>query len=264
MHRPDYGIDAPGLVRAFFSIGGITLILSLGLILGFATLRGWAAMLALTLMVIAIYTLGMGFFMVRYSRVTKLIEREQLLRLIPLTGSEQVLDVGCGRGLLLVEVAKRLTDGKAVGIDIWRAEDQSCNHAAATFENATFEGVKDRVEIHTADMRQLPFSDESFHAVVSHWAIHNLEKAKDRSMAFDEIHRVLKPSGWILIADIENSAEYQTAFDRLELINIRQINANMKTNLMRAISFGSFYPTAILAQKPPMDGKKDSEVRMRG
>lgn len=254
MPRADYGIDAPGLVRAFFSIGAIALTLSLGLILVFTTHGGWAAGLAIPLMVIAIYTLGMGFFMVHYSRVTKLHDGKKLIGLLPLTGSEQILDVGCGRGLLLVEVAKRLTDGKAVGIDIWRAEDQSCNNAAATLENATFEGVKDRVEIHTADMRQLPFSDESFHAVVSHWVIHNLEKAEDRSKALNEAHRVLKPSGWILIADIECHAEYHNALAQLGLINMRLINTNVGTALMRAVSFGSFYPTAILAQKPPMDG----------
>jgi len=76
MQRPDYGIDAPGLVRAFFSIGGIALTLSLGLILGFATHRGWAAVLAVPLMVIAIYTISMGCFMIHYSRVTKLGDRE--------------------------------------------------------------------------------------------------------------------------------------------------------------------------------------------
>lgn len=264
MQRPDYGIDAPGLVRAFFSIGGIALTLSLGLILVFASHRGWAALLAVPLMVIAIYTISMGFFMVHYSRVTKLRDREQFLGVIPLTGSEQVLDVGCGRGLLLIEAAKRLPHGKAVGIDIWRAEDQSENHAAAALENATLEGVKDRVEIHTTDMRQIPFSEESFHAVVSHWAIHNLDKAEDRSLALNEIIRVLKPSGWVLIADIENSEEYQSAFARHGLINIRVINANRGTAMMKAVSFGSFYPTAVLAQKPLRTSTQDSEVRMRG
>lgn len=108
MKRPDYGIDAPGLVRAFFSIGGIALTLSLGLILVFASHRGWTAVLTVPVMMIALYTISMGCFMVHYSKVTKLRDREQFLGLIPLAGSEQVLDVGCGRGLLLIEAAKRL------------------------------------------------------------------------------------------------------------------------------------------------------------
>ena len=38
-----------------------------------------------------------------------------------LTGDEKVLDVGCGRGLLLIGAAKRLKSGKATGIDVWDA-----------------------------------------------------------------------------------------------------------------------------------------------
>jgi len=38
-----------------------------------------------------------------------------------------VLDVGCGRGLLLIGAARRLTTGKAVGVDIWQAEDRVGN-----------------------------------------------------------------------------------------------------------------------------------------
>jgi predicted nicotinamide N-methyase len=40
----------------------------------------------------------------------------------------QVLDVGTGRGLLLIAAAKKLSgSGRAVGIDIWKASDLSEN-----------------------------------------------------------------------------------------------------------------------------------------
>jgi cyclopropane fatty-acyl-phospholipid synthase-like methyltransferase len=44
-----------------------------------------------------------------------------------LRGDETVLDVGYGRGLHLIGAAKRLTTGKAPGVDIWQAEDLSGN-----------------------------------------------------------------------------------------------------------------------------------------
>jgi cyclopropane fatty-acyl-phospholipid synthase-like methyltransferase len=54
-----------------------------------------------------------------------------LLDRIEWTGQEEVLDVGCGRGLMLIGAAKRLTTGKATGIDIWQAEDLSGNRPEA-------------------------------------------------------------------------------------------------------------------------------------
>ena len=35
------------------------------------------------------------------------------------------LDIGCGRGLMLIGAAKRLMTGKAMGIDVWHAQDQA-------------------------------------------------------------------------------------------------------------------------------------------
>ena len=65
----------------------------------------------------------MGCLMVYYSRIVKLREREPQPDLLPLTGREQVLDVGCGRGLMAVAAARRLPGGKVVSINTWRAED---------------------------------------------------------------------------------------------------------------------------------------------
>ena len=115
--------------------------------------------------------------MVWSSRSGKVRDRERLLDAISFGGAERVLDVGRGRGLMLIGAAKRLTPGgggRAVGVDIWQAEDLSGNWPEATLENARLEGVLDRVEVKTADMRKLPFDDASFEVVVSSKAIHNV------------------------------------------------------------------------------------------
>lgn len=44
----------------------------------------------------------------------------RLLDELGLRGDEQVLDVGCGRGAVLMAVARRLPAGRAVGADVWR------------------------------------------------------------------------------------------------------------------------------------------------
>ncbi len=50
------------------------------------------------------------------------LERHWLLDQLPIQGNERILDIGCGRGLLLIGAAQRLTTGKAIGIDIWTVD----------------------------------------------------------------------------------------------------------------------------------------------
>jgi ubiquinone/menaquinone biosynthesis C-methylase UbiE len=122
-----------------------------------------------------------------------------------LMGNEQLLDLGCGRGAVLIEAARRLPQGRAVGADLW-TKDQSGNGADATLANAAAAGVADRVEVHTADMTSLPFADGSFDVVTSALAIHNIAAQEDRYRAVDEALRVLRPGGQLLIADISFQA----------------------------------------------------------
>ena len=117
-----------------------------------------------------------------------------------LQGNEQLLDLGCGRGAVLIEAARRLPAGRAVGADLW-SRDQSGNSPEATLANAAAAGVADRVEVHTADMTALPFADGSFDVVTSALAIHNIPSAEGRYRAVDEAIRVLRPGGQLLIAD---------------------------------------------------------------
>lgn len=93
---------------------------------------------------------------------------------LQLRGDERLLDIGCGRGALLLLGARRLPAGRAVGVDVWRRRDQTGNSRAAAERNATAEGIRDRVEFVDADARDLPFPKGSFDVVVSNLAIHNI------------------------------------------------------------------------------------------
>jgi ubiquinone/menaquinone biosynthesis C-methylase UbiE len=117
-----------------------------------------------------------------------------------LRGNEQLLDLGCGRGAVLIAAARRLPSGRAVGADRW-TRDQSGNSPEVTLANAAAAGVADRVEVHTADMTALPFPDGSFDVVTSALAIHNIPTPGGRYRAVDEAMRVLRPGGQLLIAD---------------------------------------------------------------
>jgi arsenite methyltransferase len=125
-----------------------------------------------------------------------------------LTGAEQVLDLGCGRGAVLLTVGRRLTTGTAVGLDLWQAKDQSGNTEAATRRNADAEGLTDRIDLVTGDMRALPFDDARFDLVVSSLAVHNIPGADDRGTAVTEALRVLRPDGRLLLADAMHTDAY--------------------------------------------------------
>jgi arsenite methyltransferase len=125
----------------------------------------------------------------------------QLLDELDLRGDEQVLDVGCGRGAVLMLAARRVPAGRAVGADVWRRRDQSGNSRAATERNAVAEGVAGRVELVNADARDLPFPAGSFDVVVSSLAISNIRDAGGRAQALREAVRVLRPGGRLRIVD---------------------------------------------------------------
>src|SRR5438309_6609809 len=209
----DYGIDAPYVIRNLLIGGGLALILFLLGITGIWSGRvGPLRFGIIGFLWMAVGLIATGFWMWWSSRYGKVREREKLLSLVTWRGDEQVLDVGCGRGLLLVGAAKRLTTGTATGIDVWQSEDLSGNKLEATIENAKREGVDGRVNVKTTDMRKMPFADATFDIIVSRAAIHNLYSADDRAAAVREIARVLKPGGHALIDDIRHPGEYTSVF----------------------------------------------------
>jgi arsenite methyltransferase len=175
-----------------------------------------------------LWTTGAGLLltagvMVWGSKVGKLRLREKVLDQISWKGNEQVLDVGCGHGLMLIGAAKRLTTGgKVIGIDIWQTEDQAGNSPAATRANLACEGVSDRAEILGADARAIPFGDGTFDVIVSSWALHNIYDVAERTRAVREICRVLKAGGKLAVTDIRHSAEYAAEFERAGLVKVRR------------------------------------------
>jgi SAM-dependent methyltransferase len=201
-------------------------------------------------LIVAAYVFFMGLYMTYGSRIGKLRTREKLLDLAaaqrPWRGNDAVLDVGCGRGLMLVGAARRLKTGQAVGIDLWRAEDQADNSPEAAQANARREGVSDRIRIDTGDARRLPYMDSSFDAVLSHWVVHNLPGPNDRRRALDEMLRVLRPGGVLVLADIANTGEYRTYLSSKGLADLHFISGGAEAAIMGALSGGSYRPQALI------------------
>lgn len=208
--KPDYGQDAPVVVKRMFTRGAWAIGVA---ILMYVVNHGQYPDVSVTILtvlgIIGAIFWAQGAFMIWSSRVAKLALRDRLLDSLALKGDEKVLDVGCGRGLMLIGAAKRLKSGKATGIDIWSQQDLSGNSADATRQNAKIEGVSDRVRIENGDARKLVYPDSHYDVVVSTLAIHNISEKADRDTAIREMWRVLKPGGRLLIYDIFHTGAYE-------------------------------------------------------
>lgn len=221
--RADYGIDAPPVVRNLIVGGVLGLLIAAGIhVAGGDQQAGLLRSLFRTGLFAGTAWIATALHMIYGSRVRKLRLRDQLLDELKLRGDEVALDVGCGRGLMLLGAAKRLPRGRAMGIDLWQTVDQSGNSLETTQRNAELEGVSDRVMLHTADARNLPFPDATFNLIVSTWALHNIPSREGRAQAVREIVRVLSPGGRLLLVDIQYSRDYVKVLREAGISNARR------------------------------------------
>ena len=108
---------------------------------------------------------------------------------------DRVLDVGCGTGRLAMTFAERVAPtGSVAGVDA----------AAEMIERATSRARKQQVPVafQVAFAQRLPFPNATFDAVACTLALHHVAE-DDQQSAVQEMHRVLKPEGRLLIAEFD-------------------------------------------------------------
>ncbi|MBD3335701.1 MAG: methyltransferase domain-containing protein [Candidatus Eisenbacteria bacterium] len=114
---------------------------------------------------------------------------EWVARFAP-TAAHPVLDVGTGKGLLAIALARRFAD--VVSVDVSRVDAMLADHLA---EEA---GVRRRINYLTLDASRLPFREGHFGAVAMMDVLHELEDAEP---VLEESRRVARPAGAIILAD---------------------------------------------------------------
>ncbi len=208
--KADYGIDAPGVIRNLVLIGA-----ACALVFSFAPPVLHLGPLQLgrgTFLITAVICLLEAALMLSYSKWGKFRHRDKMLNSLVWRGDERVLDVGTGRGLMLVGAAKRLTTGTAVGIDIWSRKDLSNNTAETAQKNLEIEGIASKASLISEGAQKMSFANESFDIVLSNLCIHNIASRAERDQACREIARVLKPGGRAIICDFRHTRNYAAAF----------------------------------------------------
>jgi arsenite methyltransferase len=208
--KPDYGIDAPNVIRNLLVIGIV--LLGAARFLPVVQIGTASLMFKPMFLWTGSFCLLEGLLMIIYAKHGKFKHRDRMLASVDWKGNETVLDVGTGRGLLMIGAARKLTTGKSVGIDIWSKEDLSGNSLEKTLHNVELEGVGNRVEVKSEDATAMTFPDNSFDVVLSNLCIHNIPSREGRDKACREIVRVLKSGGRAVISDFKNTADYVEAF----------------------------------------------------
>ncbi|GAA0908568.1 class I SAM-dependent methyltransferase [Streptomyces thermoalcalitolerans] len=121
-----------------------------------------------------------------------------VLEFIP-RGAREVLDVGCGTGIVTRRLAAARAGLRVVGVD--RSEAMA-RQAAARLPGAVV----------LADGRRLPFPDERFDAVTSVWLLHLAPSAEDARAIVAECARMLRPGG-VYVTTVDKAAAHNVGSD---------------------------------------------------
>jgi demethylmenaquinone methyltransferase/2-methoxy-6-polyprenyl-1,4-benzoquinol methylase len=136
----------------------------------------------------------------RYDRFTQLFSygldrrwKDEMMALLAARAhpSMTVVDVACGTGDLAFDAAALVPNGRVIGIDAAPSMIDLASERArrAPTSNLSFE---------VGDMTDLDFDDQSVDVVTGGYALRN---APSHLAALDEIHRVLRPGGFLLTLD---------------------------------------------------------------
>jgi SAM-dependent methyltransferase len=198
--KPKYGLYAIKIIAILFSVIEIIglLLLSVGYFVfnnTYLTISGVIIAAFGIYMIVAHFLSLYVFIGVDGSRFTL------IAKLLELKGNEYVLDVGSGTGRTAVQIAKRLTTGKLVGIDIWDTMELGGNSPERAYTNAEIEGVKAKVEFKFGNVLEIPFDNNVFDIVTCSSVLNNLPSEKNRIKALKEIFRVLKPAGKCMLLE---------------------------------------------------------------
>jgi ubiquinone/menaquinone biosynthesis C-methylase UbiE len=112
---------------------------------------------------------------------------DQTIPLMDLKPDDRVLDLGCGTGWASRRMARTVTSGEVVGIDV---ADEMLRRAELTSA-----GVKN-VRFVWGSAENIPAEDNHFTKVLS---VESFYYYADQGRALDELHRVLAPGGTLFI-----------------------------------------------------------------
>lgn len=133
---------------------------------------------------------------------------------------DRVLDLACGTAIVSCEFAKYTKE--VIGLDITQ---EMINQGLKNQKEMSLENVFFQI----GDVESLPFEDESFDIVFTRYSFHHF---LNPSKVLDEMIRVCKPSGKIMVVDVALDKQYSEAYNTMEKLR--------DPSHVRALSFDEF------------------------
>jgi SAM-dependent methyltransferase len=134
--------------------------------------------------------------------VLRELEIEALCNYI--AAGDTILDAGCGNGYTILEICRRITGTRAVGIDY----SVEMIRNARDLRDTRYPRLRKRIDFRVGDMLNLEASAaERFSAAITVRSLMNLVNWKAQKAAIVEIHKILEPRGTYLMleANVEST-----------------------------------------------------------
>ena len=127
-----------------------------------------------------------------------IIWRKKAIKLLQNKGIKTMLDIATGTGDFAIEALK-LNPEKIVGVDI------SEGMLSVGIEKIKKMGLEKTIQLQKGDSEKLPFSDNSFDAVIVSFGVRNFENLQK---GLSDMFRVTKPGGYCLILEFSNPRSF--------------------------------------------------------
>ncbi len=135
-------------------------------------------------------------FKISYGKQLDIVSRE-LIKRFEVNPDMDVLDIGCGRGEMVFYCASK--GAKSIGIDYADASTELANFARTKYSKK----IQNKTKFIKMDAKKLSFPASSFDLIIMSGVVEHLYP-KELDAVFNQIKRVLKPNGKLVISTAPN------------------------------------------------------------
>lgn len=167
---------------------------------------------------------GYDLYAQNYDARTSHLDSFEKGRLIPLLGNienKKIIDLGCGTGRLIAQIKRRFP-AKNAKITVVDISDEMLKITKRKFHD---------VDCINADATDLPFPDNSFDIAIAAFLIVHI---RDLNKTFDEIYRILKPKGILILTNVNQRKAPKLKAPKLK-------NSKLKSTTKENLIIKSFY-----------------------
>ena len=187
--------------------------------------------------------------------------REQIINAARLKGSDRVLDVGAGTGLLTLAAAAKV--GHVIALD---SSPAMSRHLETELARRSI----DNADVVVGTASELPLADTSIDVVLSNYCFHHL-KDEDKHRALSEAIRVLRPNGRLVVGDMMFQIGFGQSRDRAVVFGfarkmLRRGPAGMlriAKNAIRLLTGRGEYPASVDWWRHALDQAGFAEIAVR-